>query len=60
MREFSAIPYFDIVYYGADLAHYLLNEFVDHDYALHTHAIAILRQNGVAGLSGQESMAEDW
>lgn len=26
----------DIIYYGADLAHYLLNEFVDHDHALHT------------------------
>jgi hypothetical protein len=33
----------DIVYYGADLAHYLLNEFVDHDYALHTHAQKIRR-----------------
>jgi hypothetical protein len=28
----------DIIYYGADLAHYLMNEFVDHDYVLHTHA----------------------
>ena len=28
----------DIIYYGADLGHYLLNEFVDQDYALHTHA----------------------
>jgi hypothetical protein len=28
----------DIIYYGANLAHYLLNEFVDHDYMLHTHA----------------------
>jgi hypothetical protein len=28
----------DVIYYGADLPHYLLNEFVDHDYALHTHA----------------------
>jgi hypothetical protein len=27
----------DIIYYGADLAHYLLNEFVDQDYVLHTH-----------------------
>jgi hypothetical protein len=27
----------DIIYYGADLAHYLVNEFIDHDYALHTH-----------------------
>jgi hypothetical protein len=27
----------DIIYYGADLAHYLVNEFVDHDYALHTY-----------------------
>jgi hypothetical protein len=28
----------DIIYYGADLPHYLLNEFVDRDYALHTDA----------------------
>jgi hypothetical protein len=28
----------DIVHYGADLAHYLMHEFVDHDYHLHTHA----------------------
>jgi hypothetical protein len=27
----------DIIYYGADLAHYLLTEFVDQDYVLHTH-----------------------
>jgi hypothetical protein len=27
----------DIIYYGADLPHYLLNEFVDHDHGLHTH-----------------------
>jgi hypothetical protein len=33
----------DIIYYGADLAHYLLNEFVDRDYALHTHAQKIRR-----------------
>ena len=33
----------DIVYYGADLAHYLVNEFIDHDYVLHTHAQQILR-----------------
>ena len=33
----------DIVYYGADLAHYLLNEFVDRDYPLHTHAQKIRR-----------------
>jgi hypothetical protein len=26
----------DIIYYGADLAHYLLHEFVDHDYVAHT------------------------
>jgi hypothetical protein len=26
----------DIIYYGANLPHYLLNEFVDRDYALHT------------------------
>lgn len=28
----------DIVYYGADLPHYLLNEFVEQNFALHTHA----------------------
>jgi hypothetical protein len=33
----------DIIYYGADLPHYLLNEFVDHDYALHTRAQTIRR-----------------
>jgi len=27
----------DIIYYGADLAHYLVNEFIDQDYALHTN-----------------------
>jgi len=26
----------DIIYYGANLAHYLLNEFVDQDYSAHT------------------------
>jgi hypothetical protein len=33
----------DIIYYGADLAHYLVNEFVDHDWAFHTHAQQIQR-----------------
>jgi hypothetical protein len=33
----------DIIYYGADLPHYLLNEFVDQDYAFHTHAQKIRR-----------------
>jgi hypothetical protein len=33
----------DIIYYGADLPHYLLNEFVDHDYSLHTHEQKIRR-----------------
>jgi hypothetical protein len=33
----------DIIYYGADLPHYLLNEFVDHAYALHTYAQTIRR-----------------
>jgi hypothetical protein len=33
----------DIIYYGADLAHYLLNEFVDHDWALHVRAQKIRR-----------------
>jgi len=27
----------DIIYYGANLAHYLVNEFVDHDWKLHAH-----------------------
>ncbi len=26
----------DIIYYGTDLAHYLTNEFLDHDWAKHT------------------------
>jgi hypothetical protein len=26
----------DVIYYGSDLGHYLLNEFVDRDHALHT------------------------
>ncbi len=33
----------DIIYYGSDLPHYLLNEFVDRDYALHTQAQNIRR-----------------
>jgi hypothetical protein len=33
----------DIIYYGVDLAHYLLREFVDRDYARHTHAPKIRR-----------------
>ncbi len=33
----------DIIYYGADLADYLLHEFVDRDYALHTQAQKIRR-----------------
>jgi hypothetical protein len=33
----------DIICYGANLAHYLVNEFLDHDYALHTHAQTIQR-----------------
>lgn len=33
----------DIVYYGADLPHYLLNEFVDSNWALHTHEQKIRR-----------------
>jgi hypothetical protein len=28
----------DIIYYGANLAHYLLSEFVDHDFAFHVNA----------------------
>jgi len=28
----------DIIYYGANLAHYLVNEFLDHDYDEHTYA----------------------
>lgn len=33
----------DIIYYGANLPHYLLNEFVDHDYARHTLPTEIRR-----------------
>ncbi|HEY2210407.1 MAG TPA: hypothetical protein VGH62_02080 [Bradyrhizobium sp.] len=33
----------DIIYYGADLPHYLLNEFVEQDYALHVNAQTIRR-----------------
>jgi hypothetical protein len=33
----------DVVYYGADLPHYLLNEFVDHDYTLHIREQKIRR-----------------
>jgi len=33
----------DIIYYGTNLAHYLVNEFVDHDYVLQTHAQTIQR-----------------
>jgi hypothetical protein len=33
----------DIIYYGADLPHYLMHEFIDHNYALHTHAQKIRR-----------------
>jgi hypothetical protein len=33
----------DIIYYGANLAHYLLNEFVDHNYSLHTRQQEIRR-----------------
>ena len=33
----------DIIYYGADLAHYLVNEFVDQDWALHVEAQKIQR-----------------
>ncbi len=33
----------DIIYYGADLADYLLHEFVDRDYAPHTQAQKIRR-----------------
>lgn len=33
----------DIIYYGSDLPHFLLNEFVDRDYALHTQAQNIRR-----------------
>jgi hypothetical protein len=28
----------DIIYYGANLAHYLVNEFLDHDHDKHTYA----------------------
>jgi hypothetical protein len=33
----------DIIYYGADLAHYLVNEFVDHDWKFHAHDQPIQR-----------------
>jgi hypothetical protein len=33
----------DIIYYGADLAHYLMHEFVDRDHAFHTDAQPIQR-----------------
>jgi hypothetical protein len=33
----------DIIYYGSDLSHYLVNEFIDHDYAYHTDAQKIRR-----------------
>jgi hypothetical protein len=33
----------DIIYYGVDIAHCLVNEFVDHDYARHTRAQDIRR-----------------
>ena len=35
-RVFS-IMQTDIIYYGANLAHYLVNEFVDYDYVLHSN-----------------------
>ena len=44
----------DIIYYGADLAHYLLNEFVDHDYVLHTHAQEVRK------IPIWSYLAEDW
>jgi len=33
----------DIIYYGADLVHYLLNEFVDHDHVRHTRAHELIK-----------------
>jgi hypothetical protein len=44
----------DIIYYGADLAHYLLNEFIDHDYVFHTHAQEIRK------IRIWSYLAEDW
>jgi len=44
----------DIIYYGADLAHYLANEFIDHDYVGHTHAQEIRK------IRIWSYLAEDW
>jgi hypothetical protein len=44
----------DIIYYGADLAHYLVNEFIDHDYALHTNPQEIQK------IRIWSYLAEDW
>jgi hypothetical protein len=44
----------DIICYGADLAHYLMNEFVDHDYVLHTHA------QDFSKIRIWSYLAEDW
>jgi hypothetical protein len=44
----------DIIYYGADLAHYLVNEFIDHDYVLHTQAQEIRK------IRIWSYLAEDW
>jgi hypothetical protein len=44
----------DIIYYGADLAHYLVNEFIDHDYALHTNPQEIRK------IRIWSYLAEDW
>ena len=42
----------DIIYYGANLAHYLMNEFIDRDYSLHTHAQSIQRIDVWSDLAG--------
>jgi hypothetical protein len=44
----------DIIYYGANLAHSLLNEFVDRAYELHTHAQEIRK------IRIWSYLAEDW
>jgi hypothetical protein len=44
----------DIIYYGANLAHYLLNEFVDQNYTLHTSARKIRRIEVWSGFAESE------
>jgi hypothetical protein len=48
------------IYYGADLAHYLVHEFIDHDYALHTHAQSIQRIPVWSDLASQRRDDRNW